>query len=154
MIGLHRQDKDKEASSSSLGRFAIEHHTRLWSFLCHADATMSYTTDRPLSIQPNRHRVQTIHNISLDELADLEVVKDRTAKIPSRDLKHPTSATYLVFRVKLAEIVARMTDLRGGSQADDYEQVKELDADIQALCDSLPSFFQFGEADTSQDDGT
>lgn len=147
-VGLHSDNPRLR-----LDPYLTEYRSRLWSYLCHADAALSLLVARPLSIDPATYSTHTLNNINLSDLVELDTAGGALTEVPSRPLTDATFATYLIFRQRLAEIVARMVQTTQGSKADDYEAVKALDADLTALHDSLPEFFKFTAPDTSYDKG-
>jgi hypothetical protein len=148
-VGLHRDDPRLRVDP-----YLTEYRARLWSYLCHADATLSFSVGRPLTIDPATYDVHTVNNINLSDLVELNTAGGALPEIPSRPLTDATFATYVIFRKRLAEIVARMVKMSQEGRSDDYDAVKAIDADFTAFHDSLPTFFKFEDPDKSYDKGT
>jgi len=151
-VGLHRND-----TRLRLDPYLSEYRARLWSYLCHADATLSCLVGIPLSIDPATYDVLTVNNINLQDLVALSAASGDITEIPSRPLEEPTFATYLIFRRKLATIVARMVSLfqkvKKGSN-DDYDEVMAIDTALTEFRNNLPPVFQFSNPDKSRDNST
>lgn len=140
-INLHR-----DGSQLGLDALATEYRRRLWSYLCHADATTSAIVSHPMTINPTSYDADTPSNVNLEELT-VHAVKPKP-------MDEPTTATFIVLRSQLAHIVGRITSqfqrLRGSMH---YDEVLSIDRELQDFTDSLPPQFRIMETDTSKDKG-
>lgn len=141
-IGLHR-----DGTRLRLDPYTVEYRRRLWSYLCHADATYSCLIGRPPTIDPMFYDTLLPSNINMYEL-------EHSATLKSKPLSEPTFATYLILRKRLADIVARIVRsfqrLHGRTQ---YQDVKHIDAELKKLRDELPPAFKMLNPDKSFDGG-
>lgn len=138
-INLHR-----DGSELGLDPMATEYRRRLWSYLCHADATTSAIVSHPMTINPNSYDADTPSNIDLDDL--------RIHAVKPKPMDEPTSATFVVLRSQLAHIVGRITSqfqrLRGSMH---YDEVLSIDQELQDFTACLPPQFRIMDTDTSKD---
>lgn len=140
-INLHR-----DGTQLGLDAMATEYRRRLWSYLCHADATTSAIVSHPMTINPTSYDAEPPSNIDLEEL--------RSHAADPRPMDEPTTATFIVLRSQLAHIVGRITSqfqkLRGSMH---YNEVLSIDQELQDFTASLPPQFRIMETDTSKDKG-
>ncbi|KAK4684431.1 hypothetical protein P7C73_g5751, partial [Tremellales sp. Uapishka_1] len=139
-IGLHR-----DGTKLGLDTYSVEYRRRLWSYLCHADATYSCLLGRPASIDASCVDTLPPLNIDLQDLA-------ADPKARALPMDHPTFATYLILRKGLADIVFKIVHhfqrLQGQTQ---YKDVEILDAELKTFVKNLPPQFQMLTPDTSYD---
>lgn len=140
-INLHR-----DGSQLGLDAQTTEYRRRLWSYLCHADATTSAIVSHPMTINPSSYDADTPSNVDLEDL--------RVHAVKPKPMDEPTTATFIVLRSQLAHIVGRMTSqfqkLRGSMH---YDEVLSIDQELQDFTASLPPQFQIMDTDTSKDKG-
>lgn len=140
---LHR-----DGSGLDLDPYMVEYRRRLWSYLCHADATYSCLLGRPAAISAEFYDNKEPSNIDLSDL----IGADKPP--PEKPLDEPTFATFLILRKRLADIVAVLvhqfqklhTPMR-------YSDVQAIDLQLQKLRDDLPPHFRMIEPDKSMDKG-
>lgn len=141
---LHR-----DGSRLDMDPYMAEYRRRLWSYLCHADATYSCLLGRPPSIAPEFYDTKEPSNIELSTLLDVDVAP------PARPLDEPTFATFLILRKRLADIVATLVNqFQKLNTAMRYSDVQAIDAQLQALRDDLPPHFRMLTPDKSLDKST
>lgn len=140
---LHR-----DGSRLDLDPYMVEYRRRLWSYLCHADATYSCLLGRPPSISPEFYDTHEPSNIELSSLIDVDVAP------PPKPLEEPTFATFLILRKRLADIVAKVVNqFQRLHTAMRYTDVQAINADLQKLRDELPPHFVMLTPDKSLDEG-
>ncbi|TXT15682.1 hypothetical protein VHUM_00185 [Vanrija humicola] len=143
ILGLHR---DGTKVAADLDPYMIEYRRRLWSYLCHADATFSCLLNRPPSIDPVFNDTKLPSNINLSALVD------ESSLVPGKPMSETTDATYLILRRQLADIVRQI--VRNFQRVDrdpTYDDVLALDAKLNQLRKDLPPQFRLDNPDTSQD---
>ncbi|WOO77154.1 putative transcriptional regulatory protein [Vanrija pseudolonga] len=143
ILGLHR---DGTKVAADLDPYMIEYRRRLWSYLCHADATFSCLLNRPPSIDPVFNDTKAPSNIDLSALAGA------TSLIPGKPMSETTDATYLILRKRLADIVRQI--VRNFQRVDrdpSYDDVLALDAKLNQLRKDLPPQFRMNNPDKSRD---
>lgn len=92
-------------------------------------------------MQPNHFRVNLPRNID-----DKGLIYGRS--LVEEPLSKPTTMSYYIQRIKLADICRRVVDLMplsGVSTSVDYQQIIALDAKFQAFFDELPTFLKVDE---------
>jgi hypothetical protein len=140
---LHR-----DGSLLDLDPYMTEYRRRLWSYLCHADATYSCLLGRPVSINPDFYDTKEPSNIELSALVDVDTAP------PPKPLDKPTFATFLILRNRLAGIVSQIaTQFQKLCTPIQYSDVQAIDAQLRKLRDDLPRHFQMLTPDKSLDKG-
>lgn len=140
---LHR-----DGSLLDLDPYMTEYRRRLWSYLCHADATYSCLLGRPVSINPDFYDTKEPSNIDLSSLINADTAP------PSKPLDEPTFATFLILRSRLAGIVSQIVNqFQKLHNPISYSDVLAIDAQLRKLRDDLPRHFQMLAPDTSLDKG-
>ncbi|KAH7243924.1 hypothetical protein B0J15DRAFT_552781 [Fusarium solani] len=142
-LGLHRIDCDNQSSDSDglqCTRTKTEIGRRLWWYLTATDWMLSRLSvsqqdiysrmSGPTSVKKPRH------------LDDTDVGKGEHA---DRPLDEPTSVSYLLQRIRLAEIVYDLPDWKGNAGSNPettaYCRVMDEDARLRQFMRDLPPFF-------------
>lgn len=140
---LHR-----DGSKLGLEPYLVEYRRRLWSYLCHADATYSCILGRPPTIDVRFYDTQPPSNINLEDLVGV------TLPAASKPLDEPTFATYLILRKQLADIVIEIvTAFQNLHTPIAYAEVQAINDRLQQLRRDLPPHFRMANPDKSRDDG-
>ncbi|KLT39784.1 hypothetical protein CC85DRAFT_250611 [Cutaneotrichosporon oleaginosum] len=138
---LHR-----DGSLLDLDPYTTEYRRRLWSYLCHADATYSCLLGRPVSINPEFYDTKEPSNIELSSLVGVDVAP------PSNPLDEPTFATFLILRNRLASIVSQIVNqFQKLHDSVHYSDIQAIDAQLRKLREDLPRHFQMLTPDKSLD---
>ncbi|KAL1413444.1 hypothetical protein Q8F55_001211 [Vanrija albida] len=143
IVGLHR---DGTKVAAELDPYMIEYRRRLWSYLCHADATFSCLLNRPPSIDPMFSDTKPPSNI------DLKALVGAGSLVEGKPMSETTDATYLILRKRLAVIVTQI--VRNFQRVDrdpTYDEVLALDAQLTQLRNDLPPQFRMNDTDKSKD---
>ncbi|BEJ12592.1 hypothetical protein CspHIS471_0210520 [Cutaneotrichosporon sp. HIS471] len=138
---LHR-----DGSLLDVDPYMTEYRRRLWSYLCHADATYSCLLGRPVSINPNFYDTKEPSNVELSSLLNSDTMPR------SKPLDEPTFATFLILRNRLAGIVSQIVNqFQKLHNPIKYCDVQAIDQQLRKLHDDLPPQFQMLTPDKSLD---
>ncbi|BEI81893.1 hypothetical protein CcaverHIS002_0210530 [Cutaneotrichosporon cavernicola] len=138
---LHR-----DGSLLDMDPYMTEYRRRLWSYLCHADATYSCLLGRPVSINPNFYDTKEPSNVELSSLLNSDTMPR------SKPLDEPTFATFLILRNRLAGIVSQIVNqFQKLHNPIKYCDVQAIDQQLRKLHDDLPRQFQMLTPDKSLD---
>ncbi|KAK4684332.1 hypothetical protein P7C73_g5850, partial [Tremellales sp. Uapishka_1] len=123
----------------------VEIRRRAWAMLYHLDRTSSLLVGRPASISDAHTDTRPPANL------DDEEIENGDFDPAGHPLTRPTQYTYVVLRHKLAEIMGRIAFHTFAIQLPDYSTVVNLDRELLAWRDSLPTFFRITTPDKSLD---
>lgn len=145
-LGLHRLDCPPAASRRALSlseKVDLEIKRRVWWHLAATDWQLGVTggpMEGTYSVQP-RH-IATNFPRHLEE-EDIE----RESPSFERPLTTPTASSYLIQRIRLAEICRKSIDITPlgawGSDSTRYEDIMALDMEFEKFKRELPPFFQY-----------
>jgi hypothetical protein len=148
-LSLHMTDSKREAASRTGTReeiIQLEIRRRTWWHMVATDWALSLMcgpTEGTYSFLPHQMMVNMPRNVNDDDLIN----KPLDYNPP---LSEPTTSSYFLQRIKLAELSRMVTDSVPLALADpmdiDYEKVVALDRKFEAFEHELPYFFQLDEA--------
>ncbi|PNY27642.1 Uncharacterized protein TCAP_02445 [Tolypocladium capitatum] len=120
---------------------------RVWWYLAASDWMLSQFSapqEGTYTILPSRMVVRKPRNTNDDDIVDGREVVDRP-------LDEPTSVSYLLQRIRLAEVYQELLDrspfILLSPEAMEYQQVMEVDARLRQFLQDIPSFFSLDNMD-------
>ncbi|RDW67467.1 fungal specific transcription factor domain-containing protein [Aspergillus mulundensis] len=134
-----------------LPRKVLETRRRLWSTLYYLDRTIALAVGRPYTVNDKHCEHMKITNTWVDDLDP-----DNAAIAEPKALSDPTPSIYHLYQQKLASILGSILDdcfaLTPRSTAySTYERALDIDQELLAWAQSLPSYFQLEDPDRSMD---
>ncbi|ORY27664.1 fungal-specific transcription factor domain-domain-containing protein [Naematelia encephala] len=144
-IGLHR-----DGSKLGLDPFQTEYRRRIWSYLYHADKLYSLVLGRPPSISDSYTDTLPPSNV---ELSDLAPYPNPSIPTPTpKPIDEPTTATYLILRKSLAQIIGRIVHhFQKLDEPAQYSDVERLQMELDEFVGKLPRCFRMHNPDKSLD---
>ncbi|KAL1410133.1 hypothetical protein Q8F55_004136 [Vanrija albida] len=143
-IGLHR-----DGSKLGLDPFQTEYRRRLWSHLYHADRLYSLILGRPPSISDSYTDSLPPSNV---ELSDYDLTNPNTPLPVSKPLSEPTTATFLILRRHLSQIIGRIVHhFQKLNEPAQYSDVQKLQEELDGFNAKLPPHFRMRDPDKSLD---
>ncbi|KAK5193792.1 hypothetical protein LTR99_005979 [Exophiala xenobiotica] len=146
-LGMHRLDATSGPSADpkkSVDPVDVEIQRRVWWHVVATDWLLGLSggpQEGTYFVQPNHFRVNLPRNID-----DKALIYGRP--LAEEPLSKPTTMSYYIQRIKLADICRSVVDvmpLSGVSTSVDYQQIIALDAKFQAFFDELPTFLKVDE---------
>ncbi|KJZ78857.1 hypothetical protein HIM_01630 [Hirsutella minnesotensis 3608] len=139
-LALHSIDYPKD-SASQMDSVKAEIGRRVWWYLAASDwmlSQFSVPQEGTYTIHPSQMAVRKPRNIHDEDLVSGQDTVDRP-------LDEPTCVSYLLQRVKLAEVCHSLVDRSPfvllSPEAMDYGQVMEVDTRLKRFMKEMPSFF-------------
>ncbi|KAF4980072.1 hypothetical protein FZEAL_3853 [Fusarium zealandicum] len=145
-LGLHRLDHPHNSNSGQSSRLTgvkAEVARRVWWYLVGMDTLLARFPgphEGTYLINPSHIAVRKPLNANDEDLVDGE-------EMVGRPLTEPTSMSYALQRVRLAELTREFTDripLTAGSETITYDFILELDATIDRFIKEIPPFLTMG----------
>lgn len=141
-LGLHRIDF---GDNDHRDQAEVEIARRTWWHLCASDWLVALSggpQEGVYHLHSQHMQVNLPRNIQDSELLDPATPADF-----EHPLSTPTSASYLIQRIKLAKICKKIVDAMPMSPSTPellkYEDIVQLDTEFEKLIDDLPPFFRF-----------
>jgi hypothetical protein len=139
-IGLHKLDFGND---SNRDQAEVEIARRTWWHLCASDWLVALSggpQEGVYHLHANHMKVNLPRNIQ-----DSELMNPNTPADFEHPLSVPTSASYLIQRIKLAKICKKIVDTMPMTPSTPemipYEEIIQLDKEFSNLIDNLPPFY-------------
>jgi hypothetical protein len=149
-IGLHKLDFGNDGHRDQA---EIEIARRTWWHLCASDWLVALSggpQEGVYHLHGNHMKVNLPRNIQ-----DSELMNPNTPAEFEHPLSVPTSASYLIQRIKLAKICKKIVDAMPMTPSTpeliSYEDIIQLDKEFSTLIDDLPPFYQLTQPLTMGD---
>ncbi|KND92531.1 hypothetical protein TOPH_02611 [Tolypocladium ophioglossoides CBS 100239] len=149
-LALHCIDYPNNAAASDpaqMNTIKTEIGRRVWWYLAASDWMLSQFSapqEGTYTVLPRRMVVRKPRNANDDDIVDGREVVDRP-------LDEPTCVSYLLQRVRLAEVCHELLDrspfILLSPETMDYQQVMEVDARLRQFLQDMPSFFSLDNTD-------
>lgn len=133
-MGMHR---DAQKISGKLSPFQGEMRRRIWHYLVQVDLLSSFHIGLPGIIQSVESDTQLPSN-----LRDEDFHEDSPKIPPPRPESELTPMSYTICKSRLCEVCGKISIVANKLQPPSYEQVLDLDRQLQHAHSLVPSFFQ------------